>query len=60
MTPKVVAYRDENGQLNVYSTVYDDDEARAARIDCAITRKLPLERVQILHPGLVNPAGARA
>jgi siderophore synthetase component len=57
MSAQVVAYRGDDRRLHPYQTVYDDEQAQAARLDCAITRRIPLDRVLVVHPSMLQPAG---
>lgn len=57
MPAQVVVYRDDDRRLHPYATVYDDDQARVARLDCAITRRIPLDRVMVVHPSVLRQAG---
>jgi hypothetical protein len=46
--PRLVAYTDDHGTLRTYQTVYNDDDERTARYDCAIDKRIPLDRVVVV------------
>jgi hypothetical protein len=52
--PRLVAYTDDHGTLRTYQTVYNDDAERTARYDCALDKRIGLERVVVL----LDPPGS--
>jgi hypothetical protein len=45
---RLVAYRDDHGTLRTYTLAHTDEQVRDARYDCALQKRIPLDRVTVM------------
>jgi hypothetical protein len=48
MTTRIVAYEDDYGVLRTYTLAHTEQQEHDARYDCALDKRIPLDRVVVL------------